>query len=237
MKTIAVIPAYNEQVLIIDVVNRTKVYCDEIVVVDDGSTDNTQYVVKRLGVKYIIEDRNYGAGHATKNGIKMALSNNADVVITLDGDGQHDPDEIPKLLKPIMSNEADIVIGSRFIEPLGFNKLKEMKMIKVPRYRMFGIKVITWFYNFGHRKKIEDGQCCFRAFNKKALDLISIKDDGFGFATEVLIKARKLGLRMVEVPITCVYHADINLNSTVNPVKHGLIAVSKTLFWRIRCMS
>lgn len=234
MKVIAVMPAYNEQLMIVDVVDRVRKYVDDIVIVDDGSKDKTTQIVKSLGVRYILHDRNYGAGRATSNGIKAALYHNADIVVTLDSDGQHDPDEIPKLIKPIVDGKADMVIGSRFIQPLGYSTLKKLKMIKVPKYRQFGIKVITWFCNIGSKQKVSDSQCCFRAFNKKALNSIKIEDSGFGLTVEPLIKARCNGIKLCEVPVTCIYHSDYHLNSTMHPVRQGLITVLRTIYWRLK---
>ena len=227
-------PAYNEELMIADVVNRTKKYVDDIVVVDDGSKDKTPQIIQKLGVKWILHRKNHGAGMATQNGIDKALYHKADIIVTLDGDGQHDIEEIPKLLQPIINNEADVVVGSRFLKPLGFDKLKELKMIKVPKYREFGIKVITWFYNIGSKQKVKDSQCCFRAFNRKALSSFQIDEYGFGFTCETLIKCRKAGLRIKEVPVTCIYHSDFKMNSSMNPIKQGLITVFKTIYWRTK---
>lgn len=237
MKIIAVMPAYNEEVMIVDVVNETRKYVDDIIVVDDCSTDRTFHIIQGLGVKWVLHNRNYGAGRATKNGINTALRHKADVVITLDSDGQHVPKDIQKLLYPIVMNKADVVIGSRFIQPLGYEKLKELKMIKVPKYREFGIKVITWFFNFGSKQKIKDSQCCFRAFNKRSLQSFKIEENGFGFTCETLIKCRKAGLRIQEVPVTCIYHSVFRLNSSMNPIKQAFITIIKTLYWRLKLWS
>jgi len=164
-----------------------------------------------------------GAGANTRRGIEVALSHGSDVIVTLDGDGQHDPREIPRLVKPIEDGVADVVVGSRFLSS-GY---------RIPKYRKFGIDVITFALNVMSRTKFTDGQCCFRAYSRKALEAITITEAGFGFSTEILIKARALGFRIVEVPVSCIYHEDIKSNSTLNPVRHGLGVLLVTIRWRI----
>src|SRR4030042_149553 len=115
MKVTAVIPVYNEENTIARVVRETQCYCDEVIVVDDCSTDKTPQIIQELGIKYALHGKNYGAGAATRTGILMALKFNADIVVTIDGDGQHNPKEIPMLLAPFKShNNVGIVVGSRF---------------------------------------------------------------------------------------------------------------------------
>jgi glycosyltransferase involved in cell wall biosynthesis len=229
MKVIAVIPAYNEALMITKVVNQAKKYCDEVIVVDDYSTDRTPYIIHNLhneSIRCFPLSENSGAGFATELGVNIALHYKADIIVTLDGDGQHNPDDIPWLLKPILKNEADITIGTRLTN----DYIKR----NMPNYRQFGNNILTWLYNFGYKAKISDSQCGFRAFNSKVFDKIQIKEKGFGFIVEQLIKARKLQLRVKEVPVTCIYHDDFKLNSSMNPLKHGLITALKTVYWRIR---
>ena len=151
----------------------------------------------------------------------LSITRDADIVVVLDADLQHDPDEIPKLIEPIQKGLADVVIGSRFLLPH-----------KIPTYRKFGIWVITLAYNFGH-KPITDAQSGFRAYSRKFLDSIKLEDNGFAHSTEILIKARKQYFRIVEVPISCIYH-NLEQDSHSNPIKHGLSVLLKTIYWRIR---
>ncbi len=116
-KIIAVIPCFNEENFIGDIVTRARIYADKVIVIDDGSTDNTSEVAKAAGAEVIRHERRRGAGAATKSGFEAAKTNNADILVTLDGDRQHDPDEIPQVLAPILSCKADLVIGSRFLQP------------------------------------------------------------------------------------------------------------------------
>lgn len=227
LKTIVVIPAYNEEANIADVVHRSLKYTDIVVVVDNNSTDSTTFNAKKAGAT-IVTCYKPGAGVATMSGIEFVKNLNKRtylnyIIITLDGDGQHNPEDIPNLVNKLEASNADIVIGSRFLGKSG-----------MPKYRQFGANIITWLYNIGTKEKITDSLCCFRVFNRKAIDKIKIEDDGFGFSTEVLIKARKLGLKIVETPIKCVYHKEYKQNSTFSPIKLGMILILRTLYWRIR---
>ena len=222
MKVIAVIPAYNKEKFIADVIRETKRYCDDIIIVDDGSTDKTTEVAKRMGFKTIKHSTNMGVGAATRTGIVTALDCGADIIVTIDGDGQHVPSDIPKLLAAL-DNDTDIVTGSRFLGTKG-----------VPAYRQFGIKVLRFCYNFGSKNKLSDNLFCFRVFKSKSLEKIDIVENGFGFCSEMLIKARHMGFKIKEVPANCVYHKKISDNSTFNPIKLGLIIGWKIIVWRLK---
>ncbi len=224
-KIVVVIPAYNEETSISDVVCRSLRFSDIVVVVDNNSDDNTAFNAKNSGAT-IVTCYKKGAGVATMSGIefikRLNQKTNLDyIIVTLDGDGQHNPEDIPFLVEKLRDTNADIVIGSRFLEASG-----------VPKYRQFGANIITWLYNIGVKEKITDSLCCFRALSKNAIDRVHIKDDGFGFSTEVLIRARKLKLKIVETPIKCVYHKEYSKNSTFSPIKLGIILVLRTLYWR-----
>lgn len=227
-KSIAVIPCFNEENFIGDMVTRARIYADKVIVIDDGSTDNTSEVAKAAGAEVIRHERRRGAGAATKSGFEAAKTNNADILVTLDGDGQHNPDEIPQVLAPILHNKADLVIGSRFLQPISTN------LNQVPKYRKFGIDVITWLYNLGSKKKVSDSQSCFRAHNRKLLESIDITEDGFGFSVEVLVKARNKGLVIAEVPISCIYHTQ---GSSLNPIIHGLGVAFEVIKYRLKNFS
>jgi len=206
---IVVIPCFNERDFISGIVTKTRKHVDRVIVVDDGSTDDTAEVARAAGAEVISHKARKGAGAASKSGFEAAKANNTDVLITLDGDGQHNPDEIPRLLSAILPNKADLVIGSRFIKA-------ETNM---PRYRKFGIDVITWLYNLGSRVKITDSQSGFRAYSRRLINTVDITEDGFGFSVQVLIQARRKGFRIKEVPISCLYHSQ---SASLNPVIHGL---------------
>ena len=152
MKILAAIPCFNEEATIGSVVIKAKRYVDEVLVVDDGSIDDTANVAKEAGATVIRHGGNRGYGAAIQSCIKYAREHDFDAMVILDGDGQHDANEIPTVLKPILEGKADISVGSRFLE--------ERHKKKVPLYRRFGIKVITWFTNLGSgkSKRVVDGQ-------------------------------------------------------------------------------
>jgi glycosyltransferase involved in cell wall biosynthesis len=209
-KIIAAIPAYNEKQFISEVVFKTRRHVDEVIVIDDGSTDATSEVARAAGAKVIRHKTNQGAGAATRTAFEAAKRSHADILVTLDGDGQHNPDEIPQLLTSVLNGEADLVIGSRFLHP----NLRQM-----PKYRKFGIDVITFLYNLGSKVRVSDSQCCFRAQNRRLIEAVNITEAGFSFSVQVLIQARKRGFIIKEVPVSCIYHSQ---GSSLNPVAHGL---------------
>lgn len=230
LKVLAVIPCFNEQQFIGGVVSKARRYVDQVIVIDDGSTDDTARVAQAAGAEVIRHETRKGAGAATKSGFQAAKESNTDILVTLDGDGQHNPDDIPKLLAPILNNEADLVIGSRFL-PLStldsglgtpnsqLSTRNSQLGTPIPRYRKFGIDVITWLYNLGFKIKVSDSQSCFRAHNRRLIDAINITEDGFGFSVQVLIQVRRKGFAIKEVPISCPYHPQ---GSSLNPVVHGV---------------
>jgi glycosyltransferase involved in cell wall biosynthesis len=223
LRVIAAIPCFNEEQFISDVVMRARRYVDRVVVVDDGSTDNTSEAAQSAGAHVIRHEKRQGAGAATNSAFEAAKSYDADMLVTLDGDGQHNPDEIPQVLAPILNGEADLVIGSRFLQ-----SAQQTQGINIRCYRKFGIDVITWLYNLGSNFKVSDSQSCFRAHSRRLLEAINITESGFGFSVEVLIRARRKGFVITEVPISCVYHSQ---GSSLNPIAHGLgVALSVIRF-------
>jgi len=206
---VAGIPAYNEEQFIAEVVRKARRFADEVIVVDDGSRDGTSEAAKAAGAVVINHGVHKGYGESIKSCFEVMKLNTADVLVVLDGDGQHDPDDIPQLLAPIFSGEADVVVGSRFLGG----------QTNMPRYRKFGIKVITFLCNFGSRVKVSDAQSGFRAYSKKVLDTLTITGSGMGASAEVIMKIREKGFSIKEVPISCIYHS---ASHSANPVIHGL---------------
>ena len=220
-KIMAGIPAYNVAPFIGEVVSKAKKLVDEVIVVDDGSTDNTARVAQSAGAEVVRHSVNRGYGEAIKSCFKAGKANNAEILITLDGDGQHNPEEIPLLLAPILNGQADLVIGSRFLN----------QPDNIPRYRQFGIRVITWLVNFASPVKMSDSQSCYRAYSKKAIHSLSITERGFAFSIELLVQARRKGLAITEVPISCVYHS---ASHSLNPVIHGVGVALAVLRLRLK---
>jgi glycosyltransferase involved in cell wall biosynthesis len=221
MKIFVAIPCLNEERFIGDIVERARKYVDKVIVVDDGSTDRTSVVARDAGAEVIRHQASLGAGAATSTAFKAAKEQGADILVTIDGDGQHNPDEIPRLIQPISEGKADFVIGSRF---MGIPS-------NMQRYRRFGIDLITWLFNVCSKTGITDSQSGFRAHSRKLLETVEIKESGFAFSIEVLEKSRKKGLAMVAVPISCIYHSD---GSSMNPVLHGLKVAWGVIKYRIR---
>ncbi len=222
MKVVAIIPCRDEEGTIGGIVARVLKQVDEVIVVDNCSLDNTGVVAGNAGAIVLRVDAK-GAGVATSRGFGFLNCLDAGVVVTLDGDGQHDPDELPKVIKPILDGKADLVIGSRF---MGGNSAKG--------HRMWGNRIIRWLYNVGATVKVSDAQSCYRAHSRKVLGDISLEDADFGFSVEMLIKARVRHHRIAEVPIRCIYHRDYRQNSTLGPLQHGLQVIAALLKWRLK---
>ncbi len=223
MRVVAVIPCYNEEKMIADVVTRAKKQVDKVIVADDCSMDGTSLLAKKAGALVAESPYQRGFGRNVRWGLEVAMSDGkTDIIVTLDGDGQHNPDEIPRVVEMVQNREADLVIGSRFLEKFS-----------CPRYRKIGIDIITWLYNIGCGQKISDSQSCFRAYSRELLEVLTLEDDTFGFSTEILIKARKQGFSIREAPISCIYHKDFKINSSMNPILQGLIVCLATIKWRM----
>ena len=216
MKITIGIPAYNEEKNIASIITKLKNITDSIIVCDDGSSDMTSEISKNLGAIVISHKKNMGYGAAIRTIFQKSVELDSDILVTFDADGQHRIDDVNKILQPLKNNEADIVIGSRFLD----------NETKVPNYRKIGIKVITQVTNASLKKKLTDSQSGFRAYNKQALTQISPSEMGMGISTEILIKASNKGLRIAEIPITILYHDDA---STHNPVSHGTSVLVSTI--------
>jgi len=210
------IPAFNEEKVIGTIVKKCLSYADSVIVCDDGSSDKTAKVAKENGAEIIVHEKNKGYGAALITLFDQARKTDADVMITLDADGQHDPNDIPLFLNKMQGKKIDVLIGSRFLN----NKKNE------PAYRRVGIKVITSTLNLGHGLKITDSQSGFRAYSKKALNEINITEKGMSASTEILHKASNKKLNIAEVPITVSYEGD---TSTHSAGSHGISVIVNTL--------
>ena len=217
-KILVCIPAFNEAGTIAEIIRKSRKYSDNIIVYDDGSTDNTCEVARSAGATVIRNPENKGYGVAIRSLFQAAKEKDADIMVTLDSDGQHDPDQIAEVIEPLKQG-FDIVIGSRFLKSDGKQK--------VPRYRSFGIKTITKLTQAASYNGITDSQSGFRAYNKNALSKINLFEDGMAVSTEILLRASEKKLLMTEVPITVRY--DMKDRSTHNPVTHG-ISVAYSVF-------
>jgi glycosyltransferase involved in cell wall biosynthesis len=193
MKIIAVIPAYNEQETIGNIVRETLCFADEVLVVNDGSSDRTLEIARGLDAKVLNLRVNCGLGSALRVGIKAALSRGAEIVITLDADGQHNPADIKKMTEPILKDEADVVVGTR---------MGEKGMPAKRRMANFTANFIT-FILFGIW--VKDSQSGFRAFGKRAAELIDLKTNRMEISSEIISEIKNKNLRLAEIPIKPVY--------------------------------
>ena len=216
MKIFIGIPAYNEEKNIAGILVQLKKKYDNIIVCDDGSDDLTSEISKELGVTVIEHNRNLGYGAGIRSIFLKAKEMNADILVTFDADGQHRIEDIDSIVKPIINNRSDIVIGSRFLS----------KNSSMPKYRKIGIKTITSITNSSMGKKLSDSQRGFRGYNKKVLEVITPSELGMGVSTEILIKASKNKFRINEVPIIVSYEGE---TSTHNPVSHGVSVILSTI--------
>lgn len=202
-------PAYNEEHSIAKMVLGCKKYVDEVVVVDDGSLDTTSEIASSFGAYVVRHERNGGYGSALRTCFETAKNLRADRMVIIDSDGQHDPAEIPNLLKPLDAG-VDLVIGSRFCNNNGKN---------VPAYRKAGLTVLNIAINIVGGIKVTDSQSGFRAYGRRAIECIDIIDDGMSAGSEILLQAKDNKLKIEEVEIHCNY--DVERPSTENPISHG----------------
>lgn len=207
------IPAHNEEKSIAKVIMNAKKYADKVVVCDDGSSDFTGPIAEALGAEVIRHEENCGYGAALQSLFERARDLEADILVTLDADGQHRPEEIPSLVKPLLQGKADVAIGSRFLR----GKRKDKESVK-SWYRRLGIKLITNASNATSKFGLEDAQSGFRAYNHQALKALSTLEDGMGASVEILLQARTQGLRVKEVSATCNYDG---VENSKNSVRHG----------------
>ena len=212
---LACIPAYNEEKYIQDVIKKSLPHVDKVVVCDDGSTDNTAKIAKDAGA-IVISQKNQGYGAAISTLFDYARKENAQMMITLDGDGQHNPNQIPLLINAIITHNVDVAIGSRFLDD----------STKSSGYRKTGIKIITSASNYGTNFKVTDSQSGFRAYSKDAIDAIHPTEQGMAVSTEILLKISNKGLSIAELPITVSYDGD---TSEHHSVPHGVSVLMNTL--------
>jgi len=204
---VAIIPAYNEEDTIIEVVNKTLECVDYVLLIDDGSTDNTSKIVKNnKKVKVIRHLKNLGVGSAMKSGISYVKRFHPDVVVTLDADGQHSPHYIKKIVKPIIDNEADLVLGSRFLETSP----------TMPILNSFGNKVLTRIINILTCNNLTDAQTGFRSLSKDALKNLTLSGRKT-YVHEMIIDLTLKGYKIKEIGIE------------TNSRKHGTSKVTRNI--------
>ena len=214
-KIIVAIPCFNEERSIGSVVLKTKKYVSGVIVIDDGSTDATAEIAAAAGAEVYQHPQNRGYGAAIRSAIIKGRQLNADILVIIDGDGQHDSSDIPEVVKPIIEGKADVVVGSRF---LGLGK-------KPPMFRRVGQHVLTIATNVGSKQAVSDSQSGFRAYSSKALQVLNLTEDGMSVSSEIQFAISKSGLRVAEVPINVSYVE----KAKRNPVGHGLGVLSRVV--------
>jgi len=211
------IPAFNEEKNIASIITKLFDLTDTVIVCNDGSTDLTSKIAEKMGVVLINHEKNLGYGASIRSIFLKAKEMDGDILVTFDADGQHRIQDIKNVIEPIINKEADLVIGSRFLD----DSEKE-----VPQYRKVGIKVITKITNASIKKQLTDSQSGFRAYSKKVVDELNPSELGMGVSTEILIKASSKNFKIVEVPIKILYEGE---TSTHNPVLHGSSVILSTI--------
>jgi glycosyltransferase involved in cell wall biosynthesis len=197
MAVYCIIPAWNEEKTIENVVREAKKKTDEVVVVDDGSLDRTAELASKSGAVVLRHIINRGQGAALETGNSYARNQNAEIVVHFDADGQFLPDEIPDMIEPIASGRADMVFGSRFLTKRSYMPWSK-RWILMPIARL-----VNWFF---FRVKLTDPQSGFRAFNRAALNRIRIEQDDMAHCSEIIAKAHSCRFRIEEVPVTVIFN-------------------------------
>lgn len=216
MKAIAIIPCYNEEKTIAEVIKKTKKHVNKVIVINDGSTDKTEKKAKKADfiLTHVV---NMGKGLALKTGIEAAIKKKANIIITLDGDMQHNPDDIPKLINKIKKG-ADIVIGSRELD-------KNMPL---------NLKFGNWFlyktFKTLFKANIHDTQSGFRAFKAAIYPKLKWTASGYAVETEMLINLNKNNLKYKEIPIKTVYEDKYKGTSIIDGIKIFL----SMLLWKLK---
>jgi len=212
----AIIPAYNEEKTIGSVVLGAREHVSRVIVVDDGSADQTAHIARLAGAEVIVHPHNQGKGAALKTGFKAA--EDSKIIVTLDSDGQHEPGEIPRLVEPIINGEADLVNGSRYLEGKGED---------TPGYRKVGQNVLDAATNISGKLDVTDSQSGFRAFAGHTLPVFGFHSTGYTIESEMLIDAANAGLRIKEIQINAIYGEDSHHKA--NPVKHGVTVLLRII--------
>ncbi|TAK26087.1 MAG: glycosyltransferase family 2 protein [Chloroflexota bacterium] len=213
-RIIVAIPCLNEERNIGSIVIQARRWGTEVIVVDDGSSDETGLIAEAAGAVLMRHGSNRGKGEAITSAFSAALARDADVLVLMDGDGQHRASDIPRIAAPILSGEADISVGSRYAESG-----------RIPAVRRVGQTVVTTATNIGSGVQLTDSQSGFRAFSRRAIETMTFSSRGFAVESEMQFLAQDKGLRVVEVPIAPVYIDPPKRNV----FRHGLIVVDGLL--------
>jgi len=203
MKICIIIPTYNESKEIFRLVQEVKEQNPDVLVVDDGSKDNTAQIASDAGAVVLKNQVNAGKGSCLRKGFVYALTHNFDAVITMDGDGQHLPKDLQYFICLAGLSKSDILIGNRMLQTKG-----------MPVVRLITNKFMSWLISLLSKQDIPDTQCGFRLIKRAVLEKIELKTSNYEIETEILIKASRNGFKIESVPITTVYRGE---KSQINP--------------------
>lgn len=209
MKVLVAIPCFNEGLTIGSLVLKARLYADEVLVIDDGSKDRTAEIASLAGATVITHTGQLGKGAGVRDAMNYARDGGYRALVLIDGDGQHNPDEIPAVVAPILSGRADLVIGSRFLET----------DYDIPLYRRFGQIVLNIFTNVSSDYHSTDSQSGFRALSQRALEDLDLKSDGYNVESDMLSSFSASGYTITEVPISVKY--EVPHKHKKNPLTHG----------------
>ncbi|MBM3238165.1 glycosyltransferase family 2 protein [Candidatus Poribacteria bacterium] len=205
MKTCLLLPAYNEAKTIGRIISEARTYIESIIVIDDGSIDNTAQIAHEQDVVVLQHEVNRGKGMALRSGFEYALEHGYEVIITMDSDGQHEPADIPRFLARLQENNADILLGARVLERR-----------RMPLHRRLNNKLISEIGSWLCGQRIVDFQSGFRLIKSKVLQSITLETVRYETESEFLIKAGRMGFRIETLPIRTIYEDEI---SNVKPLR------------------
>jgi glycosyltransferase involved in cell wall biosynthesis len=216
--TLVAIPCFNEELAIGTCVLLARQHADTVLVIDDGSSDRTSDVARAAGATVIRHAVNSGKGAAVRTAFDYAFEHGFEAMVMMDGDGQHNPAEIPSLFAPVLATDAtrkDMALGFRFGDKT-----------EMPGWRRVGKRVLDYATAAGGAGVVTDSQCGYRAYSRRAIEAFSerLKNEGFGTESEQLVIAREAKLTFQNVPISCAYD-DID-GSTKGPIQHGIEVLS-----------
>jgi glycosyltransferase involved in cell wall biosynthesis len=203
-RLIALIPAYNEATRVGEVVAKTREHVDEVVVIDDGSADDTTAVAEKAGATVLRHEQNRGKGGAIATALDYFGRSDAEFAILLDADGQHDPAEIRRFVDAAQTKKADVVVGTRMSD------VRDM-----PRVRLWTNQFTSWVTGKLARQEIPDSQCGFRLLRRSVLKDLKFSTARFETETEMLIQAGRVGHKIVSVPIRTIY--EVGRTSRIHP--------------------
>ena len=212
---VVLIPAFCEELTISMVVLLSKKVSDHVIVVDDGSPDRTTEIARLAGAEVIRQSQNTGKAGALMTGFRRCRELNPKCVVMIDGDGQMDPERILDVAVPVLEGNADLVIGSRFLEIDA----------KIPKYRILGQKMLNQATNLGSNVRISDSQSGYRALSREALSNLDFKSESYNIESDMIVHFVQRGLKIVEVPITVRY--DVPNGHKQKPFRHGVDVLSR----------